>query len=267
LSAFVRAAGHRIPRDLTRRDLQQLLDAVKGTPASYAVNLAVLKTFQQAEYSPMHIGHFALASSHYCHFTSPIRRYPDLMVHRVLADHCRGRLKQRPPEDTAELARVGEALTAAERRSEAAEGELREVLLLQMLAGRIGEEFDGVVTGVANFGIFVQLRRFLTDGLVRLEDLGDDWWDVDARGGLVRGERSGRTYRIGDVMRVRVVNVDEPRRQLNLVPAKAPAQAAAPTRGAEAAKAPAPDKGVPAKGRGKHPHRHAAPSRRGRRRR
>jgi ribonuclease R len=263
LSAFARAAGHRIPRDLTRRDLQQLLEAVKGSPASYAVNLAVLKTFQQAEYSPMHIGHFALASSHYCHFTSPIRRYPDLMVHRVLADYCRGRLKHRPPEDTAELSRLGEALTAAERRSEAAEGELREVLLLQMLAGRIGEEFDGVVTGVANFGIFVQLRRFLIDGLVHLEDLGDDWWDVDARGGLVRGERTGRAYRIGDLMRVRVANVDEPRRQLNLVPAKA----AAPTRAVPVSKAPAAHKGSPAKRRGKQRARPPAAARRGRGRR
>ncbi|MCJ7545149.1 MAG: ribonuclease R [Phycisphaerae bacterium] len=236
LSAFVRAAGHRIPHGLTRADLQALLEAVKGQPASYAVNLAVLRTFQQAEYSPLQIGHFALASDHYCHFTSPIRRYPDLTVHRVLGDYCRGRLDGRPPEDTAELVKLGEAMTASERRSEAAEWELREVLLLQMLAGRVGEEFDGVVTGVANFGIFVQLRRFLIDGLIRLEDLGDDWWDVDARLGQVRGERTGRAHRIGDVMPVRVAGVDEARRQLNLVPAARPAQPAKSKQPPEAAK-------------------------------
>jgi len=219
LTAFVRAAGYRLPRDLGRRDLQDLLNAVKGKPESYAVNLAVLKSFQQAEYSPMQVGHFALASEHYCHFTSPIRRYPDLMVHRVFGDYCRGRLDSRPPEDLSELTTLGANLTAAERRSEAAEEELREVLLLQMLQGRVGQEFDGVVTGVANFGIFVQLRRFLIEGLVRMEDLGDDWWNVDAHLGQVRGERTGKRYRIGDVMNVQIVAVDVARRQLNLLPA------------------------------------------------
>jgi ribonuclease R len=222
LAAFVRVMGHRLPKGMSRRDLQDVLTAVKGKPESYAVNLAVLRMFEQAEYSPMQVGHFALASAHYCHFTSPIRRYPDLTVHRVLADYCRGRLDTRPPEDLAELVRLGSAMTAAERRSEAAERELREVLLLQMLSSRVGQEFEGVVTGVANFGIFVQLRRFLIDGLVRLEELGDDWWDVDARTGQVRGERTGKIYRIGDLMSVRVIGVDEARRQLNLAPSPRP---------------------------------------------
>ena len=225
LSAFLRAAGHRLPASFSRRELQDLLAAVRGKPESYAVNLAVLKTFQQAEYSPMRIGHFALASEHYCHFTSPIRRYPDLTVHRLLADYCRGRMNARPSEDVAELVKLGQHCTAAERRAEAAEEELREVLILQMLEDRLGQDFDGVVTGVANFGIFVQLRKLLIEGLVRLEDLGDDWWEVNAKMGQVRGERSGRTIRIGDLMDVRIVGVDLARRQLNLHPSKEQRQA------------------------------------------
>ncbi len=217
LASFVRAAGHKIPRDLSRKDLQGLLEAVKGKPESHAVNLAVLKTFQQAEYSPMRVGHFALASEHYCHFTSPIRRYPDLTVHRLIRDYCRGAMGARPPEDLSELARLGGECTAAEKRAEAAEEEVREVLLLQMLEGKVGEDFDGVITGVANFGIFVELRRYLIDGLIRMPDLGDDWWEVQARYGQIRGERSGKTYRIGDVLNVRIVGVDVARRQLNLV--------------------------------------------------
>ena len=217
LRAFVRACGHRLPKDLSRRDLQDLLDKVKGRPESYAVNLAVLKTFQQAEYSPMPVGHFALASDHYCHFTSPIRRYPDLTVHRLIAEYCRGRLQNRPPEDVAELVAMGQHCTAAEHRAESAEKELRQVLVLQFLATKIGESFTGVITGVTNFGIFIQSPRFLVDGLIRLEDLGDDWWEVSAQMGHVRGQRSGRAYRIGDMLTVRIAGVDVARRQLNLM--------------------------------------------------
>ena len=205
---------------MTRHDMQDLLAAVRGKPESYAVNLALLKTFQQAEYSPMLIGHFALASEHYAHFTSPIRRYPDLTVHRLLTEHCRETLKTRPPEDMSALTKLGEDCTAGEKRSEAAEQELRQVLILQLLSGKIGETFRGVITGVTNFGIFVQSPKYLAEGLVRLEDLGDDWWEVSARYGQVKGERTGRTYRIGDMLEVRIAGVDVARRQLNLVPEK-----------------------------------------------
>ena len=218
LSAFVKACGYKLPANLTRKDMQDLLAAVKGKPESYAVNLALLKTFEQAEYSPMPIGHFALASEHYCHFTSPIRRYPDLTVHRLFAQMCRGTLGSLPPDDLPELATLGSHCSAAERRSEAAERELREVLVLQFLETRIGESFDGVITGVTSFGIFVQAPRFLVEGLVRLEELGDDWWEVDAQRGQVSGGRTGKKYRIGDLLRVRIVGIDVARRQLNLSP-------------------------------------------------
>ena len=218
LSAFIRACGRKIPRDLSRKDLQQLLESVRGRPEEYAVNLAVLRTFQAAEYSPGAIGHFALASDCYCHFTSPIRRYPDLTVHRLIAEHCRGTLDDRPPEDISALTQLGTDCTAAARRAEAAENELRDVLVLELLAQKVGEGFEGVITGVANFGIFVQSPRYLVDGLIRMPDLGDDWWEVDARRGLVRGEHTGRRFHIGDRLAVRIAGVDKARRQLNLVP-------------------------------------------------
>ncbi|HUU58991.1 MAG TPA: ribonuclease R [Phycisphaerae bacterium] len=220
LSSFVRACGHKIPKDLTRKDMQELLAAAKGRPESYAINLAILKLLQQAEYSPMQVEHFALASRHYCHFTSPIRRYPDLTVHRLIRDYCRGRLDKLPPDDIGELTSLGEHCSTTERRAEAASRELREVLILQLLATRIGETFQGVITGVTNFGIFVEVPRFLVDGLIRLQDLGEDWWDLDARYGRIRGQRSGRTYRIGDVIPVRIVAVDVASRQMCLLPEK-----------------------------------------------
>ena len=217
LGTFTRACGYKIPANLTRHDIQALLAAVKGKPESYAVNLAVLRTYQQAEYSPLRTGHFALASAHYCHFTSPIRRYADLTVHRMIAEYCRKRLDNRPPEDMGELIALADHCSQASRRSEAAERELRQVLVLQLMVTKVGEGFDGVITGVTNFGMFVQMPRFNVEGLVRMEDLGDDWWEVDPRTGSIRGQRSGRVMRIGDVLAVRIAGVDVARRQLNLV--------------------------------------------------
>jgi len=233
LVSFLRVCGHKLPRDLSRADIQRLLEAVKGKPESYAVNLAVLKSFEQAEYSPMRVGHFALASDNYCHFTSPIRRYPDLTVHRLFADLARKRRPGAP--DVAELVALGSHCSTTERRAEAAEEELRTVLLLQFLAGKVGESFDGVVTGVTNFGLFVQLPRYVIEGLIRMADLGDDWWEVSTQAGEIRGERSGRRFRIGDPLKVRIASVDPARRQLNLLPDREPS--ARPQRRRKARKA------------------------------
>ncbi len=218
LASFVRVCGHTLPRDISREHIQQLLEAVKGRPESYAVNLAVLKSFQQAEYSPLTVGHFALAADHYCHFTSPIRRYADLTVHRLVRDVVRGRKVSQA--DPSALTRLGDHCSNTERSAEAAEAELRAVLVLQLLAGKVGEECDGVVTGVTNFGAFVRLRRYGMEGLIRMEDLGDDWWEVSPRTGEIRGQRSGRRFRIGDPLSVRIASVNLPARQLNLVPAR-----------------------------------------------
>jgi ribonuclease R len=217
---FVRAAGHKVPANLTVKDMQDLLASVRGKPESKAVNLALLKTMQRAEYSPMQIGHFALASDAYCHFTSPIRRYPDLTVHRMVAEHCRGNLKNRPPEDMSALVTLAEACTSASVRADAAEKELNQLLVLQLLSKHLGEIHDGVVDGITNFGIFVELPKYGIEGLIRLEDLGDDWWEVSPKTGKVFGERSGRVFRIGDALRVKIVAVDVAARQLNLVPEK-----------------------------------------------
>ncbi|MDP6046600.1 MAG: S1 RNA-binding domain-containing protein, partial [Phycisphaerae bacterium] len=147
-------------------------------------------------------------------------RYPDLTVHRMVAEHCRGNLDTRPPEDVSALVALAEACTSAAERADAAEKELTQLLVLQLLAKKLGEVFDGVVDGVTNFGIFVELPKYGIEGLIRLEDLGDDWWEVSAKTGKVIGERSGRVFRIGDTLRVRIVAVDVAARQLNLVPEK-----------------------------------------------
>ena len=218
LSAFIKACGLKVAANMSRKELQELIASVKDKPESYAVNLAILKTFQSAEYSPEKIGHYALASEDYAHFTSPIRRYPDLMVHRLVAKLCRGELHGKPICDQASLVIRGEECTTAERKAAAAEDELKEILVLQLLEQKVGEKFAGVVTGVTNFGVFVQWPKYLREGLIRMEDLGDDWWEVNPKLGKVTGEHTGTTYRLGDTIEVQITAVDSARRQLSLMP-------------------------------------------------
>ena len=232
LRHFVQVAGYKLPKDMDRKAIQSLLAAVKGKPESFPINLAVLKSLNRAEYSPENIGHFALASQHYCHFTSPIRRYADLTIHRLLdayfvakeqagegageARQGRRKLRLEDIPSYEDLVQTGQHISFTERRAQDAERELRQVKVLELLKGHVGEEFDGVVTGITNFGIFIQLKAYLIDGLIRYEQLGDDWWQVDEKAGRVVGQRTGTTFKIGDPTRAIIVGVDEARRELNL---------------------------------------------------
>jgi ribonuclease R len=225
LRQFVQAGGYRLPKVLDRKAIQTLLNSVKGKPEAFAINLSVLKSLSRAEYSPQVIGHYALASEHYCHFTSPIRRYADLTIHRLLDEYFkagggsggrRGKLQLENVPTHDELVSLGKHLSFTERNADDAERELRQVKVLELLQHEVGADYTGVVTGITNFGIFVQLSRYLIDGLIRYEDLMDDWWDVDVASGLIRGQRTGRKIGIGDVVTARIVKVDPPRRQLDL---------------------------------------------------
>ncbi len=216
LAKLVRGFGFTLPRKTDRKVIQDLLAAVKGADCSFAVNLAVLRSFQKAQYAPLHIGHYALASTHYCHFTSPIRRYADLMIHRALEYYLQ---KQTPPKaQEQDLAEIGKHITFTEETADNAENELRTVLVLQMLSKRIGEEMDCVVTGLTGFGVFVQCRKFGIEGLVRLDDLGPDQWAYDVKAQCVVGARSGHSIRLGQAMKVHIISVNVPARQLNVKP-------------------------------------------------
>jgi ribonuclease R len=216
LAKLVRAFGFSLPRNPSRAAIQDLLAAVRGADCSLAVNLAVLRSFEKAQYAPLHIGHFALASGHYCHFTSPIRRYADLLVHRVLECYLRKRLDLIQQE--LDLTEIGKHISFTEQRSEDAEKELTTVLILQMLSSHIGDELDCVVTGLASFGVFVQSRKFGIEGLIQMEDLGPDRWKVSQRTQCIVGLRCGRSVRLGQAINVRIVSVNVPARQLNVSP-------------------------------------------------
>ncbi len=245
LRRFARVAGYNIPARPSRMELQGLLNAVRGKPGQQAVHFAVLRTLSKAEYAPLIIGHFALASEHYAHFTSPIRRYPDLLLHRALGAyyeaHPEHRSRQAPGgrgrkrlgqdlradprvPDEHTLADLGRHCSTTERNSEAAERALREYFILALLADHLGDDFDGTVTGVTSQGVYIQIDRFLVDGLIRCNDLpgspggpdGERWRINNITGALV-AQRSGRSITIGDSFVVRVAAVRPESRQLDLV--------------------------------------------------
>jgi ribonuclease R len=230
LSKLLRMMGLPVPRNPDRRTLQNLLASVEGSEQSLAVNLAVLRSFEKAQYAPLHIGHYALASTHYCHFTSPIRRYADLLVHRLLQCHLEGRTDAAKRMAVAQdLAETGRHITFTEQRAEDAERELVTVLILQMLSKRIGDELGCVVTGLTGFGVFVQCQKFGVEGLIKLEDLGPDHWQYDKKHQCIMGGNSGQTVRLGQPLRVNVAAVNVPARQLSLTPVEPLGQAPRPT--------------------------------------
>ncbi len=221
LRKFLGSLGFKVSRSPTRTELQKIINQTAGEDTSFAVNFAILRSMQQAIYSPQEVGHYALASEDYTHFTSPIRRYPDLVIHRMLSQYLETGLKTKkyhkelPPE--AKLSELGNHCSATERHAEGAERELMQVLTLRLLEDQVGEEFEGIVTGVTNVGVFVQLDHYLVEGLLRFDHLEDDWWEVNSEYGAVVGERSGKQIRIGDRLLVSLSRIDIPQRQLDLV--------------------------------------------------
>lgn len=236
LTQFVKELGFEVESLESRFELQRLLNLVIGRPEQHAVNYAVLRSLQRAVYSPVDEGHYALASKFYCHFTSPIRRYPDLTIHRLLESLLAGR---KPRNDFGELAVLGEHCSDRERRAEAAERELTKVKLLSYLSTRIGEEMDAVVTGVEEFGLFVQGIELPAEGLIHVSSLQDDYYRYDKASHSLTGHRAGNRFRLGDPVRVSVARVDVDRRELDfrlVARHKRPARVARPEKAKPAGK-------------------------------
>jgi ribonuclease R len=214
---LVGSFGYRLPArldEITPKDFQAVLKQVAGKPEEKLISYLLLRTMRLARYHPENLGHFGLATDSYTHFTSPIRRYPDLVVHRSLRALLRGAGVAAPLPGT--LDEMALHLSEMERRATDAERELIEWKKVRFMADKLGEQFTGYVTGVQAFGLFTELEEIYVQGLVHVSSMTDDYYRFDEKGHILRGENTGNVYRLGDRVKVQVARVDLERRQIDL---------------------------------------------------
>ncbi|MFQ5441434.1 MAG: ribonuclease R [Thermodesulfobacteriota bacterium] len=196
---------------------QRVIKAVEGRPEERLVNTLILRSMKQAVYSENNIGHFGLAFEYYTHFTSPIRRYPDLVVHRLLKLLIKGRYSKREEKRMdGLLPAIASTISASERKAMEAEREIVDLKKAQFMKDKVGSAFDGLISGVTGFGFFVELKEYFVEGLVRVSALLDDYYIFDDKKHTLFGENTKKVFTIGDPVRVVIENVDLGRRRIDL---------------------------------------------------
>jgi ribonuclease R len=210
LARFVRQFGFSLHSTdgVPSKELQKLLDKAKGSEVEYLINEVALRSMAKAEYSEMNIGHYGLAFKYYTHFTSPIRRYPDLVVHRLLKEYRRRLSAKRREAIVHRLPFICRQASARERHAMEAERASVKIMQVEYMRRHLGDILDGVIGGVTEFGLFVEINDLLVEGLVHVRDMEDDYYMFDEKSFSLRGRSGGKVYRLGDRVKVRVVAVD-----------------------------------------------------------
>jgi ribonuclease R len=217
--AFITTLGYSLAGGLTPqpKHFQKLIDRMRGKPEERPIAALMLRTMQKAKYDAVSLGHFGLAAGHYTHFTSPIRRYPDLVVHRMLRESRHTRITQaRREELDDDLPEVARHTSEMERRADEAERELLQWKKVRFMADKVGDEFEGYITGVAPYGLFIELIEHYVEGMVHVSSMADDYYRFVEQQHILRGENTKKSYRLGDKVLVQVVRVDMERRQVDL---------------------------------------------------
>jgi ribonuclease R len=217
LANFVSSLGYKlnIAGGVKSKALQKLLEQVKGKPEEILVNEVMIRAMAKAEYSEKNIGHYGLAFDYYTHFTSPIRRYPDLVVHRLLVEYQNEVSGQRANYLRNLIPQICRSSSVAERTAMEAEREAIKYKQVQFMRNHIGEEFDGIISGVQAYGIFVELIENLAEGLVRIKNMPSDLYFYDESKYALIGKLNKQIYRLGDLVRVRVIGVNEDRNEID----------------------------------------------------
>jgi ribonuclease R len=217
---FIGTLGYSLAADpdgVEPKHFQKLVTRMRGTPEEKPIAFLMLRTMQKARYEPENLGHFGLAAESYTHFTSPIRRYPDLVVHRTLREARHKLMDQERREQLVEdMPEIARHTSERERRAADAERELVQWKKVRFMADKVGDEFDGYVTGVSAFGLYIELIQHFVEGMVHVSTMADDYYRFVERSHLLKGENTGKVYRLGDRVNVQVIKVDMERRQVDL---------------------------------------------------
>ena len=217
LSTFINNFGYHIHvrNEVRPKEIQKLLGKVEGTPEEALISRLALRSMKQARYTTENTGHFGLAAKYYTHFTSPIRRYPDLQIHRIIKENLRGRLTEdRIAHYNEILPKVAAQCSERERTAEETEREVVKLKKAEYMRAHIGEEYDGVISGVTKWGVYVELENTV-EGLVHVADMRDDHYEFIEQSYEMLGERTGRTYKLGEKVKVRVIDADKIQRTVN----------------------------------------------------
>ena len=217
LSAFINNFGYHlhVRNEVKPKEVQKLLDRIEGTPYEAMISRLVLRAMKQAKYTTENTGHFGLAARYYTHFTSPIRRYPDLQIHRIIKEHLRGRMNgERSTHYEEILPKVAAQCSDRERRADEAEREVVKMKKAEYMRDRIGKEYEGVISGVTKWGIYVELPNTV-EGLVHVADMRDDHYEFLEETYELTGVHTGRTFKLGQTVRVRVSGADKLQRTVN----------------------------------------------------
>lgn len=220
LRTYIGVYGYRLKTKdgkVTPKEIRQLLQSMKGKKEEAMLSRLTLRSMQRAVYTTDCLGHFGLAAKYYCHFTSPIRRYPDLQIHRIIKESLHGEMNGARKEHYREiLPEVAARTSNLERRADEAERETVKLKKAEYMLGRLGNEYDGVISGVTGWGIYVELPDTV-EGLVRISSMADDFYDLDVKKYALVGERKGRTYELGQKVRVLVSGADPQARTVDFV--------------------------------------------------
>lgn len=217
LSTFINNFGYHIHirNEVRPKEIQKLLARVDGTPEEALISRLALRSMKRAGYTTENTGHFGLAAKYYTHFTSPIRRYPDLQIHRIIKENLRGRLNDDRISHYEEiLPKVASQCSERERRAEEAERDVVRMKKAEYMRSHIGEEYEGVISGVTKWGVYVELENTV-EGLVHVADMRDDHYEFAEQTYELTGEHSGRSYKLGQTVRVRVTDADKLQRTVN----------------------------------------------------